>query len=422
MTISRSCAFTLLVLVLCASGCQGDGADTDAEETGGDQVEPELGDTPLPSCEAAMFGYEQFVAEVALPEPDVDYLIELYRGDPPDLSGESPTPGGTALQRWVREVGARLGRVEAGVLVDDAAIEAALDLAAVQTGEARRLALIDAVSVLRAIALFDVRGRLAGVADSLPDPARDPSLLHAEWDTAWCVWTGVLGPITEAVDAETSERWTETITDAFTSGSAGIIGPEQAWAPDDFAVQPAKQIIEKGSFGVVARRVVALADQARAEADSERAREALGWFGLLEDRVRDRNTPAIELIQTMLGGAAQDIDPALIETELAIAFIKRARKYCDEAVLAEALGTSDGAKGVEEGVIYTRIVLPVLVERLADQGFDGQQYMLEWSNYRDAVLADDPEAAVAASAQLVMWNCAGQAALGIAACTDSLDE
>jgi hypothetical protein len=153
-----------------------------------------------------------------------------------------------------------------------------------------------------------------------------------------------------------------------------------------------------------------------------RAREARGLFGLLEDRVRDRNTPAIELIQTMLGGAAQDIDPALIETELAIAFIKRARKYCDEAVLAEALGTSDGAKGVEEGVIYTSIVLPVLVELLADQGFDGEQYMLEWSNYRDAVLADDPEAAVAASAQLVMWNCAGQAALGIAACTDSLDE
>jgi hypothetical protein len=422
MNISRSFASSLLVLVLVlgASGCQGAGSDSDAGETGGEQ--PELGDTPLPSCEAAMFSYEQFVAEVALPEPDIDYLIELYRGDPPDLSGESPTPGGTALQRWVREVGARLGRVEAGVLVDDAAIEAALDLAAAETGEARRLALTDAVAVLRAIALFDVRGRLAGVADSLPDPARDPSLLHAEWDSAWCVWTGVIGPIADAVDAETSERWTEMITDAFASGYAGIIGPEEAWAPDDFAVKPGKQIVEKGSFGVTARRLVALAEQARAEADSVRAREALGLFGLLEDRVRGRNTPAIELIETMLGGAVQDIDPALIETELAIAFIKRARKYCDEAVLAEALGTSEGAKGVEEGVIYTRIVLPVLIELLADQGFDDEQYMLEWSKYRDAVLADDSEAAVAASAELVMWNCAGQAALGIAACTDSLDE
>src|SRR5687768_11527640 len=129
MTMSRSFASSSFVLVLLACGCHDAGSD-DAGETGEQQGEPELGDTPLPSCEAAMFGYEQFVAEAALPEPDIDYILELYRGDPPDLSGESPTPGGTSLQRWVREVGARLGRVELGVLVDDAAIEAALELAA----------------------------------------------------------------------------------------------------------------------------------------------------------------------------------------------------------------------------------------------------------------------------------------------------
>src|SRR5688572_26553414 len=129
MIMTRSFASSLFVILLAACGCHDAGSDEDAGETGDDPGEPELGDTPLPSCEAAMFGYEQFVAEVALPEPDIDYLVELYRGEPPDLSGESPTPGGTALQRWVREVGARLGRVELGVLVDDAAIEAALELA-----------------------------------------------------------------------------------------------------------------------------------------------------------------------------------------------------------------------------------------------------------------------------------------------------
>jgi hypothetical protein len=388
------------------------------DEPGDDGLaEPALGDTPLPSCEAAMFSLAQIEAELSLPEPDLDYVVELYRGQPPDLSGESPQPGGTALQRWVREVGARLGRVEAGVLQDDAAIEQALDAAALADGEARKLALLDVLATLRVIALLDVRARLAGVVDALPDPQRDPSLHHAEWDAAWCVWDGTFHELALAA----GDDWEPLIVAAFASGSAGISGPEQTWAPDEFATKPAKQIIEKGSFGLAQRNLLSLAEQARA-GDVFAAREALGVFALLEDRIRDRNTPAVELIRMMLAADPAAIDPEVIEQELAVAFVKRARKYCDEALLAESIGTPDGIKGVEEGIIYTRIVLPVMTELLGEQGFDAEAYMQDWTDYRAAVLADDGGRASELSENLVSWNCELQGALGIAECTDSADE
>lgn len=411
-------AFALALLVACGE------PSTDEGEAGDDAAldEPELGDTPLPSCEAAMFAYEQLVAELALPEPDLDYVIELYRGEDLDLSGESPTPGGTALQRWVREVGARLGRVEAGLLIDDAAIEAAIDLAATQTGEARKLALLDALGVLRSVALLDVRSRLATVADALPDPARDPSLAHAEWDQAWCVWSGVIDPLARRVDAATDEGWETRIHDAFALGSAGIMGPDEVWAADEFSTKPAKQIIEKGSFGVVARDLVALAGVAHDEGDSSAAREALGLFALIEDRIAGRNTPAVATIEAMLAGPSEAIDVASLREELAIAFVKRARKYCDEALLADALGSADAVKGVDEGEIYTRIILPDMSERLAAEGFDADAYLASWASYREAVQSDDAPAATSASEDLIAWNCAMQAALGIAECTDSADE
>lgn len=392
-------------------------ADEGGDETGASEDEPALGDTPLPSCEAAMFSYAQLEAELRLPSPDVDYIVELYRGQPPDFTGESPLPGGTALQRFVREVDARLGRVDNAALIDDGAIEQALEAALATSGDDQKLALIDVLASLRTVALLDVRARLAGVADALPDPLRDPSLHHAEWDMAWCVWDGAFHELALAA----SDNWEPLIVDAFESGSAGIIGPEARWAPDEFAVKPAKQIIEKGSFGVVARNLLLLAEQASG-GDAFAAREALGLFAMLEDRVAGRNTPAIEIIMTMLSGDPAAIDPSVIEEALAIAFVKRARKYCDEALLAESIGTADGVKGVHEGILYTQIILPLMNERLADQGFDGDAYMQTWTDYLDAVTTDDADPAIDASETLLMWNCAFQTELGIAECTDSTDE
>lgn len=422
MTARLPCLACSLVL---AFGCSDDGptSSEDAGETGDTQTdEPTLGDTPLPSCEAAMFSFEQIAAEAALPEPDVEYIMDLYRGDDLDLSGESPTPGGTALQRWVREVGAGLGRVEAGVLLDDAAIEAAIDLAVLETGEARKLALLDVLGVIREVALLDVRSRLAAVADVLPDPNRDPSLPHAQWDQAWCVWEGVLGPVAREVDAAEGEGWEPRIVAAFELGYAGIIGPEQPWAPDEFATKPSKQIVEKSSFAVAARALVNHATAARDNVDVLAAREAAWAFALIEDRVRDRNTPAVELIQTMLSGPTDAIDVGMIRREISIAFVKRARKYCDEALLSDALGTAEAAKGVEEGDIYTRIILPDMDVLLGAQGFVGSDYLDTWAAYRDAVRSDDPSAAAAASEELVEWNCAMQAALEIESCTSDADQ
>jgi hypothetical protein len=413
-----------LGLTLALLGCGGAGEDAGVEdgETGGDES-PALGDTPLPSCDAAVFIHEQIAAELLLPSPDPAYVAELYRGEPPDISGESPTPGGSALQRWVREVDARLGRVESGVLLDDAAIEDALELALVETDpEQVRLALVDVVATLRLVASLDVRAQLAEVSEVVPDPDRDPALLYAEWDHAWCTWSGMLGPLAREADTLGDEGWEPQIVAAFEDGHAGITGPEQPWAPDEFATKPAKQIIEKGTFGVVHRVLLERSRSAATAADPALAREALGLFTILEDRVRGRNTPAVELITTMLAGDPAAIDAAQIETELAIAFVKRARKYCDEAVQAGVLGTPDGIKGAWEGIIYTQVILPVMSDRLADQGFDGAAYLDDWHAYHDAIVADDADAAVELSEGLIMWNCALQQELGISACTASDDQ
>lgn len=423
--LSKGLLHGLLMLApLAASGCASPGAEDDEAGTGDDgELAAELGDTPLPACEAAVFAFEQIVAEAALASPDPSYIAELYRGEPPDLSGESPTPGGSALQRWVREVGASLGRVEAGLLSDDAAIEASL-VAALEddSGELAKAAAQDVVARLRLVASLDVRSRLATVSEVLPDPTRSPALLHEQWDQAWCVWDGMLRPLAVDADVRSDEGWESLIVDAFTSGHAGIVGPEQPWAPDDTLTKPAKQIAEKGSFAVVHRLVLAHAEQAASSGEAEPAREALGLVAIIEDRIRDRNTPAVEQITTMLSGPPADIDVDLLEHELAIAFIKRARKYCDEAVEAGALGTASGIKGAWEGIIYTQVVLPVMRDRLADTSFDAEAYMRDWDAYLEAIIADDAAAAVELADELVEWNCAAQAELGIASCTASADE
>jgi hypothetical protein len=147
---------------------------------------------------------------------------------------------------------------------------------------------------------------------------------------------------------------------------------------------------------------------------------ALGAFGVLEDRILGRNTPGIEIIRTMLAGEPTAIDPSVIEQEIAIAFVKRARKYCDEAVELGALGSADGVKGAWEGIIYTRAILPAATRLVPST--DAEAWLATWDTYREAILADDPTAAIDASQTLVDLDCAVQAALGIAMCTATADE
>ncbi|MCA9687102.1 MAG: hypothetical protein KC457_33360, partial [Myxococcales bacterium] len=160
MNLHRPLVLTLAACLLAPAltACTNDGAgDDEAGDDGNDGEPPALGETPLPACDAAFFAYEQIVAELVLPNPDPAYVIELYRGADPDFGGESPVAGGTALQRWLREVDARLGRVDAGVLIDDSAIEAKLEEALVEEDPvARRLLKIDVVQIRRAVASLDV--------------------------------------------------------------------------------------------------------------------------------------------------------------------------------------------------------------------------------------------------------------------------
>ena len=424
-------ALRLVLTLTCASfvsaGCDSGSAGDDG--TDDMRQEPELGDTPLPACDAAVFTYEQIVAESALPNPDVDYVITLYRGEDPDFSGESPTAGGSALQRWVREVGARLGRVSDGVLWDDAEIESALADATLAAdagdGEALHRALVEVGSAIRRVASLDMRARIAGVADALPDPARDPALLHAEWDTAYCVWSGFLLPEAKRIDADPvagDPVWETEITDAFEAGHDGIEGDEEAWASDEWATKPAKQIIEKSSFAVAHRSLLDYARTAKQGSDTVAAHMALGDLWLLEDRLRERNTPGMEEIRTMLEGETATIDAEFIEVEMDIAFVKRARKYCDEALVDATSGTPGGLKGAWEGTIYTRVVLPQMQRALQSEGFDATSYMQTWADFRAAVESDDIPALQSASAELVDWNCRFQAALGIESCNADQDE
>ena len=416
-------ALGLALFATLGTACLEAGEGDEDLSGGEDTPQTALGDTPLPSCEAAMFLYEQIAAELQLPSPDPGYIADLYRGPPADNSGESPVPGGSALQRWVREVDARLGRVDAGLLRDDAAIELALDTAlAAQDPAEAELALIDLRERLRLVASLDLRARLALASEVVPDPARAPALLEAEWDHAWCTWSTVLQPLALDADQRAGEGWRAQIVAGFEDGHAGLTGPEQAWAPDEIATKTAKQIVEKSHFAVIHRTLLARAEAAAHASDPGLAREALGLFTLLEDRVRERNTPALATITAMLAGEPGDIDAAQIERELGIAFVKRARKYCDEAIQAGVLGTPDGIKGAWEGILYTRVVLPLMQAHLAAQGFDAELHLAEWEAYLAAVSSDDPEAAIELSASLVEWNCALQASIGIEACTSSSDE
>lgn len=64
-----------------------------------------------------------------------------------------------------------------------------------------------------------------------------------------------------------------------------------------------------------------------------------------------------------------------------------------------------------------------MAARLSAEGFDAAAHAAAWDSYVDGVRSgDDINALTDLAADLVEWNCAYQAALGIAACTASDDQ
>jgi hypothetical protein len=278
---------------------------------------------------------------------------------------------------------------------------------------ARRRDLVTITTQLRAVALLEMRRLLGEVAD---DRLRGRAAADA-WDEAYCIWDAGLRTLATRADSlprpsTSREPWAISIAAAFTLGHERLADPA--------SVMAAKQQIEKGMYGVAYQLIVAHAGSGAGVGSG--ASEALGLIDALEDRLADRNSPGLKRMRMMFNGPPDKIDAKLIERELAVAFSKRARKYCDKAVANAELATAQAIAETWEGIIYTRVILASMHEALGPNGFDAQTHAVDWEDYLGAVEVGDAELAAEISARLVEWNCAYQRHLGIKECATSTDE
>jgi hypothetical protein len=333
----------------------------------------------------------------------------------PDVLAVEAAYVGTGLQQLVQLSGAVTGRIEAGVLIDDAAI-----LAAIADGSPA--ALIDVEWTIYLAMQQYIRHEISDVAGMLPDPANDPALLYARWDAAWCYWDAGLRPLAQQADAiglagDTIEA---DIDAGFAWGHDGIEG-EVEWAIDEWSVPPAKQVVEKSMYTLAHRLVMSWSADAASNADALAARRAHGAFQIIEDRINTKNTPAIAVIEAALLGDPAQIDADDILRQMNIAFAKRTRRYTDLALpdVGDLMGVPEGHTGANEGSTYSKLIEPFMAEL---DGFDAAGYRQAWDTWITAVAADDVAAGQPAAATLTDWNCQYQLSLGIAECTWDIDE
>lgn len=322
-------------------------------------------------------------------------LVALHAGD----SGAAIAYTGTPLQAWVVAGDAALGRK------DDAAITASLADTS-PAGHHHTKALIEA-----AIAQW-MRGQLKKAAEGKDDRT-------GAWGAARCAWQVALRPLALDPAVEASEPGLAAAIDA-----AFAVPPDPAGF--DAVALPRYETIEKSWFRVAHRRLLHAAGESKRTGDPAAAARARGVFEALRDRLKDRNTPGIAVVDAELAKSdPKTIDPDVVEREIAVALVKRARKYCDEAVdpaAGKTLGTPAAAATAAEGLAYTEILLPDMVEKLADQRFDRAAHVEAWQAYARAVQDADADEARRISGDLVQWNCAYQRALGLRECTSSADE
>lgn len=382
-------------------------------DAGGDAPAKQTEPVPAESPEPAKPEPEVAIEACSHPVATVQYFDRLRSSDAKiDIAAAAKLLDAAALA-WLQEADLALGRMTENKPDDVALLEQVLAglPARDDVGVHSDLALI--ATQLRAVALLELRRLLGDVAE----PRLRGAEAVAAWDRARCLWDTSLRTL--AVRAETlpvhgGEGWEASIDEAFTEGRAAI---DQADAGIT-TVKASKQQIEKGLYAVAHRLILADA-QAHTAAD---ASEALGLVDALQDRIADRNGPGLKRIRMQLAGDPTKIDTAAIERDLAIAFSKRARKYCDKAVTSNELATPTAVAETWEGVVYTRIILPGMREALTAKGFDADVHLDDWEHYLEAVEAGDAELAAEISPRLVEWNCAYQEHLGIAECTSTANE
>lgn len=426
--LARPC--TLAVALTIAVGCQRSEPSTEERPPGPiEATSDRTGPTPT-SDDGALGAHASAQCNDAMDRfAELDrHRVGTTRPDFTKVSAawNSTSPSGQSLREWMAEADLRLGRrPQRSEGIDVAAVQQALEqIESTEETDTAQRALLDVSVRVRLVAFLEMRRLLQEVSEAENTPAatasRDPGRLLEQWDTAYCLWSRSLASVAAAVDqlpARGGEDWHATIHQAFIDGRAGIDGVTH----DPKQTLVARQVIEKGSYAVVHRWILARAE-ANANGDAFGAWEAGFFLNLLEDRLSDRNGPGLYRMREMLFGDPKAVDVAELEREMAIGFVKRARKYCDEAVTGGELGNAEAIKGAWEGRIYTRVILPSMTEALVDDGFDPDAYLADWEDYLTAVTAADSTAAAEVAARLVKWNCAYQDRLGITECTAQANE
>jgi len=379
-----------------------EGASTDAATTGGTDGTGGTGE-PTTGEPADLNDRELGASASALCVSGMTHAAQLTQAIASgDAAAASAAYVGTDLQTFVQQFKTEAERLDDPAIVASLADGSPLELAA---AEAR----------LHSALARHLRDQLSAVEGGAEDK-------YAAWDEVHCVWTGALRSLAVAADAVDWHTVDETIVDdidaALQAGHDGISGEPPATALDDWRVPPSKQIVEKSLFRAAHRVIIDLAGAARDNADPVAARTALELFGIVEDRLKDRNTPGIAQVKAILTGDPAMIDPDAILTELDIAFAKRTRTY--SAIPDDELGVPGGYKSAVEGHTYALLVAPGLAARVPATPVAA--FIGEWGAYPDLVRAADLDAAHDLSDRLVDMICAYQTALGIAACTPDADE
>ncbi len=279
--------------------------------------------------------------------------------------------------------------------------------------------LVEAHDLAMASVIAGFRGHLALAADL--ELGLDKR--RQAWDDAACLWEVALAGIAaeipqEGVDAQLGAE----VTAAFQSGRAGFAKKDADTR--DQVVLPARQAIEKRLYRALHRRLlqaVARAEKAPPTDREQALKKALRTLGYLADRIETKNTPGLQRLQTAL---AQTTAPTVEEVrrELNIAFAKRARKYCSDAVDHPKRPLALRLASAAEGATYVEVVMPDMARKLADEGFDAAAHREAWDNLQQELAADPESDLSAISQELVRWNCAYQLKLGIRECTSSKDE